>query len=430
MSLARTAGLVLAWASLSQPVAAGAAPTGAPPLQAAEVIAEIRVHGNQLTPDDELRTLAGVAIGGPFTATTLEEVTRRLRRTGRFEDVQVLKRFASIADPSRVALVIIVNEGPVDIEVPEAGGPVRVVRRRAVTNVLVMPILEFEDGYGATFGARVAYAGLAGKPSRLSFPLTWGGFKHAGVEFERTFQRGPLSRVEAGASLDRRRNPAFDTNDDRRRVWTRAGRALGPLRLDGGPSWQRVAFGDTIDRLRALQAEATLDTRLDPALPRNAVYARAAVERVDLTSGGPAIVMTTIEGRGYVGLVGQSVLVARARRDAANHALPPYLKFLLGGDSTLRGFEPGAFAGDVRVTGSLELRVPVSSALSAGKVGVSVFVDAGAAYAHGLAFRDQPLRTGGGASVWLAATVFRMGLTVAHGRGAGTRVTFGAGLTR
>ena len=168
------------------------------PPQAGEVIAEVRLHGNQITPDDELLRLAGVVVGAPFTPATLEDVADRLRRTGRFQDVQVLKRFASITDPSRIVLVLIVNEGAVDIEVPDDGGPARVVRRRALTNLLVLPILLVEDGYGATYGVRLAYAGMAGRRSRLSFPLSWGGFKQAAVEFDRTFVAGPLSRVEAG----------------------------------------------------------------------------------------------------------------------------------------------------------------------------------------------------------------------------------------
>jgi len=177
-------------------------------------------------------------------------------------------------------------------------------------------------------------------------------------------------------------------------------------------------------------AEAVVDTRLDPSLPRDAVYALAMVERLTLASGAPSTTRLTLDGRAYVGILGQSVVVVRARREQASRPLPPYLKSLLGGDGNLRGFEPGGFVGDHLVTGSLELRIPLSAALSAGKIGVSLFVDAGAAYDHGQAFRDQPLHTGAGASVWLVATVFRMGLTVAHGRDAGTRVTLGAGLTR
>ncbi len=292
-----------------------------------------------------------------------------------------------------------------------------------------MPILDVEDGYGVTYGVRMAYAGVAGKRSRLSVPLTWGGLKRAGVEFDRTFVGGPLGRVEVGSVLERRRNPAFDEEDTRRRVWARAARAVGPLRLGGGAGWQRVSFADTTDSIRTITADVALDTRLDAALPRNAVYATAAFERLYFASGAAIVDRTTLDGRGYLGLVGQSVLVVRARREQASRPVPPYLKSLLGGDSNLRGFEPGAFVGDVLVTGSIELRVPLSAALAAGKVGVSVFLDAGTAYDKGQAFRDQPLHTGAGASVWLSATVFRVGLTIAHGTGAGTRATFGAGLS-
>jgi outer membrane protein assembly factor BamA len=421
--------LVLPAVGWAGPIDSGRPRQGTTP-PTAEVIAEIRLHGNQLTSDADLLELAGVTTGAPFTQATLQELAERLRRTGRFRSVQVLKRFASIADPSRITLVVIVDEGPVDIDVPGDGGPAQVVRRRAITNLLVMPVLDIEDGYGATYGVRLAYAGVAGRRSRLSFPLTWGGLKQAGVELERTFADGPLSRVRLGASVDRRRNPAFDEHDDRRRVWGRAGRAFGPLRMDAGASSQRVAFGGEVDRLRSVVAEVALDTRLDPALPRHAVYALAAVEGVSFASGRPSTTRLTLDGRGYVGLIGQAVVVARAQRESASGPLPPYLKSLLGGDGNLRGFEPGAFVGDALVAGSLELRLPLSAALSAGKVGVSVFADAGAAYDHGQRFRDQTLQVGGGASVWLAATVFRMGLTVAHGRGAGTRVTFGAGLSR
>ena len=76
-----------------------------------ETVAEIRVHGNVLTPDAEIRRLAGIDVGAIFTPDTAAEVTRRLETTHRFESVEVLKRYASIADPTQVLLVVIVDEG-------------------------------------------------------------------------------------------------------------------------------------------------------------------------------------------------------------------------------------------------------------------------------------------------------------------------------
>jgi outer membrane protein assembly factor BamA len=396
---------------------------------AGEVVAEVRIHGNHVSTDDEVFQASGLTIGTPFTATTIADVTARLRASGKFDDVDVLKRFASIADPSRIVVVIIVNEGPVRIQIPiDSDAPVRMVRRRGLTNFMVMPILDAEDGYGFTYGARIAYVGLGGKRGRLSFPATWGGLKRVSVEFDRRFEAGPVSRVELGGALQRQRNPAFDENDDRRRVWARAERYAGPLRAGGTVGWQRVSFAGGEDRMASGGVDVAIDTRVDPGLPRNAVYAVASWEHLS-RSAGPAINRTRLDGRGYLGLVGQTVLVARVVRTGADRATPPYLKSLLGGWSSLRGFKAGAFYGDTLVAGSLELRVPLTSPLDIGRLGVSLFVDSGTVYDRGERLRDQPLHTGAGGSVWVTLTAFRMELAVAHGRGAGTRVNFGGGFT-
>jgi len=394
---------------------------------AAEVVAGIRVHGNQLTPDEEVIAMAGVAVGDPVDAATTAEITRRLEQTGRFVNVDVRRRYASIADPSQILIVIVVDEGPVRIVLPVGSGDeVRVEPKRGLRNLMYLPILDAEDGYGVTYGVRLAYIGLAGDRSRLSFPLSWGGLKQAGVVFDRAFVAGPISRLEVGAAIHRRRNPAFDEQDDRRRVWARAERQVGPVRLGASGGWQRVSFSGDDDTLRTVGIDATLDTRLDPLLPRNAVYARASVERVDYRGAGD-VRRYELDGRGYVGLLGQAVLELRARRQAADRPLPRYLQPLLGGWSSLRGFRAGSFVGDTMVTGSAELHVPLTSALRAGKIGVSAFVDAGAVYAHGGRLGDAPVHVGGGGSLWFALSPFKMSLSVAHGRGAGTRVNFGGG---
>ena len=397
--------------------------------QAAELIAELRVHGNHITPDEEVIRIAGVAIGAPFTATTIEEVRARVRASGLFDSIEVLKRFASIDDPSRIVIVMIVNEGPVRIDLPEAPGEKpRIVRRRAVRNFMFLPIVDVEDGYGITFGARVAHAGLVGERSRVSFPLTWGGHKRAGVELDRTFVSGPIGRLQLGTAIERRRNPAFDEQDDRRRLWIRGERGTGPVRAGGTVGWQRVSFGDDRDDFRSVAIDAALDTRLNPLLPRNAVYAFASVERL-FFDGGRTIDRVRLDGRGYLGLLGQQVLVLRAVRQDVSEPVPPYLRSLLGGWSSLRGFKAGAFTGDTLVAGSLELRIPLNSPLDAGTVGVSAFVDAGSAYDNGQRLADQRVRTGIGGSAWMAIAAFRMSFSVAHGRGSGTRVNFGGGLT-
>ena len=398
--------------------------------QGSEVIAEVRVHGNHVTSNEEIIKIAGLSIGAPFTSTTLADIRKRLRDSDKFNDVDVLKRYASIEDLSRIVVVIIVNEGPVRIEMPELpDDPIRVVRRRGLRNLMFMPIFEFEDGYSGTFGVRIARVNVGGERGRLSFPLTMGGTRRAGIEYDRTFVTGPLSRVEVGAAIQRRRNPAFEEFDRRDRTWARAERGWGPVRSGVTVGWQRVRFADLRDDLRTVGGDVAFDTRLDPLLPRNAVFISAAWERVDFKSEQPTTDRTRVDARGYLGLVGQTVLVVRGVREDVNHPVPPYLRSLLGGWSSLRGFEAGMFTGDTVVSGSVEVRVPVSSPLSAGKLGVSGFVDTGKAYDKGSRFKDAQWHTVIGGSVWLTITAFRMSFSVARGLGSGTRVNFGGGLS-
>jgi outer membrane protein assembly factor BamA len=401
-----------------------------------EVVTDIRVQGNVLTPDDEMRRLAGVEIGAPFTAEMPAAVAARLTATKKFESVEVLKRFASITDPSQIILVVIVNEGPVKLEMFKGGpdGPpgagqeaARVVRRRGL-GLLWLPLLDFEDGYGFSYGVQLARTKVAGANSRLSFPLTWGGQKQAGAQFEKVFERGPLTRVETGASISQRTNPFFQEDDTRDRVWVRAERSIGmpgsPLRLGATAGWQHVSFVNTTDRFTQLGVDVTYDTRLDPFLARNAVYGHASIERLDFAHTTSAT-RTEFEGRGYVGLIGQNILVVRALRQDSDVPLPPYLQPMLGGMANLRGFRAGSAAGDTLVAGTAEIRAPLTSPLRIGKAGVSIFADIGTIYDKGEQLSSQHFSRGFGGGVWFVATVFRLNLVVAHGIGGGTRVHFG-----
>jgi outer membrane protein assembly factor BamA len=397
--------------------------------QRAEIVTDIRVQGNVLTPDDEMRRLTGVEIGATFTADLPEKVAGRLRATHKFESVEVLKRFGSIADESQVVLVVIVDEGPVKIEgFDEPNEPTRVVKRHGFGG-LWLPLLDFEDGYGFSYGVQLAKTKVLGANSRLSFPLTWGGTRQAGAELEKVFDRGPLTRVQTGASLIGRTNPFFEEHDDRERLWVRAERAFGtPLRVGATAGWQHVSFMNATDRFTQAEADVTFDTRLDPMLARNAVFARAAIEHFDFQHATPAT-RTELDGRGYVALYGQNILVLRALRQDSDVPLPPYLQPMLGGMANLRGFRAGSAIGDTLVAGTAEVRAPLTSPLSIGKAGVSAFVDVGTVYDKGQRLEDQHFSRGFGGGVWFAATVIHLNLVVAHGVGAGTRVHFGTTLS-
>lgn len=405
-----------------------------PAVPVAERLVDVVVHGNHTTPDDDVIAIAGLTVGGPLAADAVAAATKRLESADRFEAVDIRKRYRSIERFDEVVLVILIDERPHPMELP--GPPVMKPFRTLRDGLMFLPLISYTDGYGLSYGAQFSFADVLGKRSRIGVPLTWGGERRVAVELERKFQRGPVSRVEGGGGLVRREHPFYEVPDRRGEVWARAERALPlALRVGGGVRWSDISFADESapvldldDRLLASGVDVTLDTRTDPTFPRNAVYARAAWEHLDFEAQ-PARNRTTLEGRGFLGLFGSSVLALRATHGRADGALPPYEQWLLGGPSSVRGFSTGSEVGDRIVSGSIELRLPFSSPLRVAKTGVAVFLDRGAVWNDGQRLADADWKQGYGAGVFAIATVFQLRLDVAHGQGRGTRAHFSAGLS-
>jgi hemolysin activation/secretion protein len=120
--------------------------------------------------------------------------------------------------------------------------------------------------------------------------------------------------------------------------------------------------------------------------------------------------------------------VIRGAGSFASGPLPLFEQALLGGAGSVRGYRPGAFAGDNISLLSAELRVPITSPLSLGRVGVKAFADAGAAYPHGGALADQRVERGYGGGLFFNATVFSAGIDVARSRSGDTRAHVSLGV--
>src|SRR4030095_14660455 len=80
--------------------------------QPAEIIGEIRVHGNASLNDEDVVQLAHVAGGQTLDADALAAIEQRLKASGRFDSVEVRKRYRSLTNTSDVALVLVVHERP------------------------------------------------------------------------------------------------------------------------------------------------------------------------------------------------------------------------------------------------------------------------------------------------------------------------------
>lgn len=428
---AAVAGLLVIAAALAGPLAS--------PLSAQqETIVAIQVHGNTLTPDAEVIGASGLREGSAFSEEVVAAAIGRLKNTKRYDRVEILKRYASITDPTQVILVVQVDEGPVRIDMgPLPGVPTvpglpgrtpRVVKRGPV-NMMFVPLLDAEDGYGLAYGAQMAVTGHRNTSARVVIPASWGGDKRVAAEFQKEFQSRFVPQIRAGGLVQRRTHPFYEQNADRKRMWIRGEWPfVKVLRAGVTAAWQTSSLAGEDDTARSAGADVTLDTRLDPILPRNAVFARAAVERLSFRESGSAV-RTDLEANGYVGLLGGNVLALRAAREDMSRPALPYYKSILGGSRNLRGFRAGYAVGDTLAAFSVELRTPLTSPLNFGRFGTSLFVDAARAYDKGEKFGDRPVRKGVGAGIWASAAVFRMSLAFARGIGEGNRVHFAAGLT-
>jgi outer membrane protein assembly factor BamA len=392
------------------------------------IVGEVRVHGNHTTPNADILAIIGEVVGKPATDQLIAEVEIRLERSGRFDGVEVRKRYRSIENPDDILLMVIVDEFPgidaLDITRGKVPSPVR----RFWSSGMFMPILHSEDGYGFTYGMRVSFVDRLGSRSRVSVPLTWGGERQARVQLEKSFRSGPIERVAGDFGIGRRVNPHYGFSDRRVSLGGRVESAPARwLRFGAGGRRDDVRFADLADRVSRFGGDATIDTRVDPAFPRNAVHATFGIDRLTFDAGRAN--QKKADVRGYLGLFGQTVLAVRGLSITTDTPLPIYEHNLLGGAANLRGYEAGIKAGDNLAAASAELRIPLTSPLNVGRFGVKAFVDWGTVYGVGEKLADQTFERGIGGGAYFHLTLVSISLDVARSRDGDTRYHFGMGVT-
>ena len=254
-----------------------AQPTASPTL----TVLEVRVHGNHTTPDAAILALAAIPLGVPILEADITRATERLRASSHFDDVELRVRSRSIADPSQVAIIIVVRERPgvtPDLLIDRAPSPLRRLRG----STMFLPILDYEDGYGFTYGARVSFVNPLGAQSRLSMPASWGGTRRIAAELEKSFSAGPVSSALASVTLSQREHPFYEIDERRVDVQGTVRRRFGVASVAALGGWSDVEFGALRDRYTTVGAEADIDTRTNPTFPRNALHVRGRVRWLDV----------------------------------------------------------------------------------------------------------------------------------------------------
>ena len=410
---------IMAWILIAAPMAVAAQEgAGAP-----GTVVEVRVHGNHTTPDWDVLAIVGDVVGAPATDALVAEVAARLERSGRFDGVDVRKRFRSIASLDDILLIVVVDEVTAVSEDDLTPGPWKKLR----SSGMFLPIVRHDDRYGFTYGARVSFVDRLGPRSRISVPLTWGGERQVRMQVERTFDRGPINRLVGDMGAGRRENPHFNVADTRTGVNIRAESVVRRwLRIGAGAGYGEVRFDGVPERLGRIGGDVTIDTRVDPAFPRNAVHAAFGIERLSFGEGRAT--RRNADVRGYVGFFGQSVLAVRGLSITSADQVPVYEQALLGGSTNLRGFHAGHRAGDNLAAATVELRMPVTSPLSIGRFGVKVFADAGTVYGAGEPLKGRRFEQGYGAGVYTHLTILSLSLDVAKARDRSTTWHLGVGV--
>lgn len=391
----------------------------------AETVVDLRVHGNQTLSDAEVAGIAGIAVGDVVDAAALDAVAHRLEESGRFESVEVRKRYRSLTATDRIALVIVVEERPG----ASIANPLLRSLAGLARETMFLPILGYEEGYGLTYGARATIVDTWGSGIRLSTPVTWGGDRRAALEAERALPGRIVDRVRAGTSRGRRQHPTFGVDDDRTRAWVALDRRLpGGVRVSAETGREAVRFGGRGETLTRSVLSVAYGG-VSGSFPRDTVVASASMERIVLGGAAEPLIRPHVDVQAFKGVGGQAVLAARVRFAGASGALPRFERTLLGGGGMLRGWEVGARVDDQVLAASLELRMPVGSPLSAGNAGIRIFYDTGAAYGAGQSVYDVRFLKGAGAGLFLLAPLgARLDFDVAHDFAGGVRLHFGAGV--
>lgn len=373
-------------------------------------IVEIRVHGNHATPDADVLRLSGLTVGEPASDASLAAARTRLEASGRFASVAVRKLARSIDDPNDVMVMLLVEEvAGATQDVPHPGW-----LKQTAAGIMWLPVLRYDEGYGFTYGVQPAIADLFGAQSRVAAPLTWGGERRAGVDVTRMFEGPVVSRVMAGADVRRTEHPAFDVVERRTGVRARVERQIGPiLRVGAEAGRDEVRFGGERGTVTRYLGDLVVDTRIDPAFPRNAVWGRAELGRLDVATGLRR--QHRADANVAVGLFAGSALTLRAFQTSASGTLPAYERAMIGGGPSLRGHRVGYRVDDNAAGASASWALLFGSPLSVARTGVRLFADWAAAYPAGTSWRDASYDRGLGVGWFGQLAAITTGIDVARG---------------
>lgn len=348
---------------------------------AQEKIDVIKVHGVVEVSEEEVVSLSGVKAGDEFNEGTIEALRERLFASGKFSSVEVLKRYRSITDTSKVSLVIIVSE-----------------KQSFFNQFMFMPEFGFSDGGKFVYGGYIGATDLFGLGEHTTIPLIMQGSKINTLGISSFFDsEGPLyNRITVSAMKTINENQHFELDDERILVNLNIARRLGPLFLSANGGYEEVKFRELKDDYYTYGVVANIDTRKDVLLPGDAIFLGVNWQRYDDRNSDNNYDIYSFDARAYKGLIGRSLIGGQVLYQKSNDLLPDYLRPYLGGNSRLRGYDEGSFLGDQYFLATAEIRLPFTGAASETLAGFHAFYNVGKVAFHDEDLWDAELKKGAG----------------------------------
>ena len=353
-------------------------------------IASIEFEGNTRTKDYVLRRELGFAVGDEYDGERISEAWERLEALPfiAYVDIETER-----PGPGEAALVIQVEED---------------------TRFRWAPGLEYSRRHGESFHGIVdlGLVNLTGRAESVDLQVTAWARRGARLMWQNPWILGEAKLGVYASSYYDAYDWEYDLDgavdpDARFSDWGfRAGvwRAFDPwVTASAHAAWREIELEDL-----AVVQDPQLTLALDHDR-RDARYypTEGTVAHLDVTIGGLSDAVenyttTTLSFSNFATLPVVDVIVAgHASYRAASAALPLHELTFLGGPLTLRGLDFGDDFGDQAWRATLELRrplllLPLREGESIG-VGVHVFHDWGAAFAHDASLGDQETRFSFGA---------------------------------
>ena len=300
-----------------------------------------------------------------------------------------------------------------------------------------LPVLGNDLLFGLYGGFKVGYKNFRGRREKLGLRVRLGRLKIYNIEWSNPWFAGPLHlfsnihlQHEEYDYLYSDYSPDFHYHNGEA-AFTLGFRPIREIALGIRASYERIEVndfsvsfsGNGVDKIQSVQPYIELNTRDWEFYPRRGWYAKVLLRKY--FHSVVTFKKTEVDIRRYQPITGNRILALRLTSVLLRGNVPVYKRTHLGGSGSLRGYTRGQFAGENKIAGSIEWRMPVGfqpSPENLVNVGLAAvfFVDTGTTWWTGERWPPKRFHSSAGAGFHLLLHEVVLSCMYGHtGRGYG-----------